>query len=266
MIKLYEFSNSVCCQKVRVTLAIKNLSWESVSINLFTSEQYSPEYLKINPKGVVPALQHEEKIITESTLICEYIDEVFPHPLLVPSDPLKKTEMRAWSKHVDEGLHEGVSEISFSAMFREKMKSMTEEQRQIRFENIGDPKRRDRFKSTYELGVKSPFVLYAVNAYKKAFEQMEAQLSRSQNWLLGSEITLADINMMPYVARLSYLNLLDIWIKDKPNIKDWWSKAKLNPAFKKGISDRMNQNEIDDMHHFGTLIKPEVIKLFENLV
>jgi hypothetical protein len=56
---------------------------------------------------------------------------------------------------VDEGLHDGVTEISFPAMFRERMKNMPAEVREKRFRNVGDPRRTDRFKSTYEYGVKS---------------------------------------------------------------------------------------------------------------
>ncbi len=103
----------------------------------------------------------------ESTLICEYLDETFPPPpRLIPADPWLQSRMRLWSKMVDEGLHEGVGEISFSAMFRQRMKNMSEALREKRFRNVGDPRRRDRCKSTYEYGVQSPFVLHGVAAYE----------------------------------------------------------------------------------------------------
>ncbi|HEY7662519.1 MAG TPA: glutathione S-transferase N-terminal domain-containing protein, partial [Xanthobacteraceae bacterium] len=168
MLTLYDFGNSVCCQKVRITLCEKGLDWRAVKVDLFRSEQYDPDYLKLNPKGVVPTLLHDGKPVIESTLICEYLDETFPEPPLVPADPWQRSRMRIWSKMVDEGLFEGITEISFSAMFRERMRSMPEELRQKRFRNIGDPRRRDRFKSTYELGTRSPFVLHAVAAYERA--------------------------------------------------------------------------------------------------
>ncbi len=74
---LYDFGNSVCCQKVRITLRAKGLDWEAVSIDLFKAEQYDPKYLALNPKGVVPTLVHDGKPVIESTLICEYIDQTF---------------------------------------------------------------------------------------------------------------------------------------------------------------------------------------------
>jgi glutathione S-transferase len=154
MITLYDFGNSVCCQKVRITLRAKGLDWDAVRVDLFKTEQYSPEYLKLNPRGVVPTLVHDGKPVIESTLICEYLDETFPQPQLIPADPWLQSRMRLWSKIVDEGLHDGVTEISFSAMFRERMKNMAPQIREKRFRNVGDPRRTDRFKSTYELGAK----------------------------------------------------------------------------------------------------------------
>jgi glutathione S-transferase len=145
MLTLYQFGNSVCAQKVRVTLLEKGLQWETRNVDLFRAEQYDPEYLKLNPRGLVPTLVHDGAPIIESTLICEYLEDAFPTPRLMPAHPLGRARMRLWSKAVDEGLHEGVTEISFSAMFRERMRAMTEEQRQTRFRNVGDPKRRDRF-------------------------------------------------------------------------------------------------------------------------
>ena len=266
MITLYEFGNSVCCQKVRMTLSLKGLTWQSVQVNLFKSEQYEEKYLTLNPKGVVPTLVHDDKSIIESTLICEYLDQVFPEPRLTPDDPYLLAQMRLWSKMVDEGLHEGISEISFSAMFREKMKNMTEEQREVRFQNIGDPKRYDRFKSTYEQGVESRFVGYAIAAYEKMFSALEKALNHEYSWILGQQLTLADINLIPYVARLNYLQLLEVWISDRPLTQAWWERVQLIPEFMTSIHEPMLAHEISDMKFYGQLIVPSIRTIrFEQL-
>ena len=95
----------------------KGLDWKTHEVNLFKSEQYSSKYLKINPKGVVPTLVVDGQPVIESTLICEYLDETYPEPSLMPRDAISRSRMRLWSKAVDEGLFEGVVELSFSAMF-----------------------------------------------------------------------------------------------------------------------------------------------------
>jgi len=253
---LYDFGNSVCCQKVRITLCAKRLEWEAIGVDLFKAAQYDPNYLKLNPKGVVPTLVHDGRPVIESTLICEYIDAAFPQPPLIPADPWLQSRMRLWSKMVDEGLFEGVTEISFSAMFRERMKAMPEETRQKRFRNIGDPRRTDRFTSTYELGVQSPFVAHAVAAYERAFKHLEDALGESGGpWILGSDPTLADINMMPFAARLDYLELLDLWTGDRPRVRKWWVQASAWPFFKSGLSDLISEAEVVEMRTHGPTIR-----------
>jgi ganglioside-induced differentiation-associated protein 1 len=257
---LYDFGNSVCCQKVRITLRAKGLEWKAIPVNLFTAEQYDPKYLKLNPKGVVPTLVHDGEPIIESTLICEYIDAAFPHePKLIPSDPWLQSKMRLWSKFVDEGLFDGVTELSFSAMFRERMRTMPEEIRQKRFRNVGDPRRTDRFKSTYELGVESPFVVHAVAAYERAFKYLEATLVEDGGpWILGGDPSLADINLMPFAARLDWLGLLDLWTAERPHAESWWKRAQAWPYFKSGLRDLVTEAEMAEMRTHGPKIRDGV--------
>ena len=77
---LYKAGNSICTQKVLITLREKGLQWEEHNINLFLNQQYDPAYLKLNPKGVVPTLVDDDIAIIESTLICEYLDDRYPEP------------------------------------------------------------------------------------------------------------------------------------------------------------------------------------------
>ena len=182
MLELYDFNNSVCAQKVRMTLAEKGLDWTEREVDLFRLEQYDPKYLAFNPKGVVPTLVHDGTPVIESTLICEYLDDVFPDPPLRPSGPVELSAMRVWAKTVDEGLHAGITAISFSAMFRERMRGMTDEQRARRWRNIGDPARSDRDRSVYEHGVDSPYVYNAIAAYESAFEKLEKTFAHGGSW------------------------------------------------------------------------------------
>ena len=258
MLILYKYRNSICTQKVLITLAEKQLPYDTVEINLFKMEQYDPAYLKINPKGVVPSIVHDGKTVIESTLICEYLDECFPEPRLVPSEPHLKARMRLWSKAVDETLFEATRELSFSAMFRDRMKNMTEEQRQSRYRNVGDLERGEHIRSCYELGVESPYVLQGIASYEKAFKTMEQDLAAGGPWLLGQQFSLADVNMMPFVARLDYLDMLDVWTTDRPNVQAWWKRARERPSFVTAIPDVLTEDEIAEMRNSGTRIKGRV--------
>jgi len=79
----------------------KGLPWESKILDLLRGDQFQPEYRKINPKAVVPALVHDGRTITESRLIIEYLDEAFPVPALMPTDPYRRAIARLWMKKID---------------------------------------------------------------------------------------------------------------------------------------------------------------------
>ena len=255
MLELYDFNNSVCAQKVRIALAEKGLDWTEREVDLFRLEQYDPKYLAFNPKGVVPTLVHDGTPVIESTLICEYLDDVFPDPPLRPSAPLKLSAMRVWSKTVDEGLHAGITAISFSAMFRERMRGMTDEQRARRWRNIGDPARGDRDRSVYELGVESPHVYNAIAAYESAFEKLEKALGHGRDWVMGDAFTLADIVLAPYMARLDYLTLLDVWTGDRPGVAAWWERLKQRASLRAQLGGRLTPEMIGPMNRFGAAIR-----------
>ena len=264
-IKLYQFGNSVCCQKVRIVLAAKRLTWHSVEVELFRNAQYDPAYLKLNPAGVVPTLVHGEDVITESTLICEYLDERYPDPPLLPVSPAGRAEARRWSKLADEGLHEGVSEISFSAMFRERMKTMSAEAREVRFANVGDPRRRDRFESTYRDGARSPWVGYGVAAFERCFARLETTLADGRHWVAGAEPSLGDIGLMPYVARLAFLGLLPLWLEDRPAVEAWWRRAQEWPGYRQGIAEPMLPAELAEMAQHGPAIALDISATLQRL-
>ncbi|HTV38089.1 MAG TPA: glutathione S-transferase family protein [Xanthobacteraceae bacterium] len=258
MLKLFTAHNSICTQKVFLTLIEKDLPWTSEYIDLFKNEQYRPEYLKLNPKGVVPTLIHDGRAIIESTLICEYLDQTFPEPSLAPASAYERSQMRRWSKHIDEGVFEATREISFSAMFRDKMRNMTQEQRDGRFRNIGDPGRRARMISTYEHGCESPFVEQGIFAFEKLFQEMEDALAPEQEWLAGKCFSLGDINVIPFAARLHYLNLLDVWIASRPRVQAWWKRARSRPSFSAAIANLLSQEQIEAMSSSGSRIKDHI--------
>ena len=260
MLKLYKFGNSVCAQKVLMTLDEKGLDFETQDINLFKNEQYNPEYLKLNPKGVVPTLDHDGNIIIESTLICEYLDDTFPSPSLVPKDPFLRSQMRLWSKAVDEGIFEATREITFASVFREKMKDMSPDQREKRYQNVGDPERRARYISTYENGVESPYVRDGIAKFEKLFKNMETTLADGRKWLLGDGYTLADISITPFIARLYYLTLLEVWLEERPRATAWWEQAISRQSYEVAIGHALTEIQKIEMKTYGEKAR-ETIRL-----
>ena len=136
---LYHYNSSVCSEKVRMVLNEKGeTGWESHEVDLFTGRQFDPAYLKLNPKAVVPTLVDDGRILTESTLIAEYLDDRFPSPPLKPADPFERAQMRLYSKMCDEGLHQGVAVLSYSAMFMDRLRKMSPAQVETHLSRIID--------------------------------------------------------------------------------------------------------------------------------
>ena len=111
MITLYHHGSSVCAGKVRLVLAEKSVPWDGVYIDILRGDQFDPAYVKLNPKAVVPTLVDDGKVIVELSVICEYLDEVFPDPPLKPAEPADRAAMRLWTKAVDEFLHPACAEL-----------------------------------------------------------------------------------------------------------------------------------------------------------
>ena len=123
---------------------------------------------------------------------------------------------------------------------------------------MGDPVKRARLMSTYAEGVDSPYVLQGIGWFEIAFDKMEKDLTAAGPWLVGPALTLADINMMPFVARIAYLNLLDVWIADRPAVRDWWVQVQRLPSFSAAITLKMSDRDFEEMQTSGSRIRDRV--------
>src|SRR3974377_710068 len=102
MLTLYNNDMSVCAQKVRLALAEKGLAYEARHLNLRAGDQQKPDYLKLNPKGVVPTLVDGDTVVTESIVINEYLDDAFPATPLKPADAARRARQSWWTKPIED--------------------------------------------------------------------------------------------------------------------------------------------------------------------
>lgn len=108
MLKLYDYSRSSACFRVRIALNIKNLPYETFTVHLLKEggEQLKPDYRAINPQGLVPTLQiSNTHYLTQSLAIIEYLEEVFPKPALLPTDPVSRAQNRAFAQIIACDIH-----------------------------------------------------------------------------------------------------------------------------------------------------------------
>lgn len=94
---LYGYWRSSSSYRVRIALNLKGLDYRQQPVHLVRGggEQNLPEYRAVNPLGLVPALRHGERVIVQSVAICEYLEEAFPEPALLPDDAAGRARVRA---------------------------------------------------------------------------------------------------------------------------------------------------------------------------
>jgi maleylpyruvate isomerase len=95
--KLHGYFRSSASYRVRIALNLKGLSTEHLAHHLRKGEQCAPAYLAINPQGLVPTLEDEDTVLTQSLAIIEWLDETHPAPPLLPKDPLRRAKVRAFA-------------------------------------------------------------------------------------------------------------------------------------------------------------------------
>jgi maleylacetoacetate isomerase len=95
--KLYDYYRSSCSYRVRIALNMKQISYETLTVHLINQggQQHHAEYLTMNPQGLVPTLDENGHILSQSLAIIEYLNEMNPEPPLLPLNPLSRAHVRS---------------------------------------------------------------------------------------------------------------------------------------------------------------------------
>lgn len=107
MMRLYTYFRSSAAYRVRIALNLKGLDYDAVPVHLVKEggQQKKPEYLALNPQGLVPALEVDGQVLTQSLAIMEYLDETHPNPPLLPADALGRAKVRAIAQAIACDIH-----------------------------------------------------------------------------------------------------------------------------------------------------------------
>ena len=235
MLELYTHPMSPCAQKVRIVLAEKGLDWTSHHVNLQEKENLLPEYLKLNPLGVVPTLVHDGKPVIESSIICEYLEDTYPDVRLRPENSYERSRMRYWMKHVDVKLHPSCGTLQWPMVMREALMKKSEEERQAILERIPEKPRRERQKRLVKHGLDSPDVRDAVRIYRKTIVDMEKALAEN-TWVVSEEFSLADVCLAPYFQTLVQFDWTALYEKDCPRVTDWVARCQDRESYQGAVA------------------------------
>ena len=228
MIELWHEWNSVHSFKVRLVLEEKRIAWRSRRLELLKFEHLQADYLGLNPAGVVPTLVHGDKVITESSVICQYLDDAFPQPPLMPPEPHARAQARAWLKYFDDEVHGALRIASFQLLYRPLLAALPPDELEARLARHPDPQRARAFRETSRGTPDAAALADAKERFARTIRRLDEALPRGA-WLAGSAFTLGDVAMAPFAERLEHLGLSRLW-DAAPRAKDWMHRVLARPA------------------------------------
>jgi glutathione S-transferase len=228
---LYNAPQSTCSQRVRFVLNAKQLPFEEVKLDLLAGDQLKPDYLALNPNGVVPTLDHDGAIVIDSSVIIEYLDEIAPESeSFTSADPVARARMRALMRFIDEMPAAAVRIPTFNLAFLPRFAAMSEEEFLAFAES--KPLRKEFMLAMGRKGFPQKEMDAALDRMRRTYERMDDAIAQGGGpWLQGRRPTLADVALMPAIVRMADLGLDTMW-QDKPRVARWYDAIRAHPAFK----------------------------------
>lgn len=227
MLELLNNPISTCSQKVRLTLHEKSIPFTDTQIDFRTKAHLSPAYLRLNPDGVVPTLLDDGRPICDSSVIMEYLDEVYPETPLSPADPYARAKMRKWLRFIEEVPTVAIRIPSFNQVFVRHRKNLSDED--LRADTDARTLRRTFYHEMGRTGFNDDRLSESYERLRETVARMEDTLAE-QDWLCGDALTLADFCVVPTIDRMRDLGLAPLW-DDKVHFARWWDAIQARPAY-----------------------------------
>jgi glutathione S-transferase len=235
-IELYHTHHSTCSQKVRITLAEKGLpekdkDWIAHEVDLGKFEHLDPEYLKMNPNGVVPTLVHGDAVLIESSAIVEYLDEVIAENPLTPQDPVERAKMRAWMRYIEEVPTVAVRVPSFANLLAPmRYTEYSDDQFATHADRL--PLRKRFYQRMTQKGFGEADINYAKEQIRQTCERIDRAVSEDGGpFIMGARFTLADSLVAPLIDRMDDLGYDYLWTDDLPGMNAWFDAVRARPSF-----------------------------------
>ena len=231
MMILHHAWRSSASRRVRLCLEEKGLEYEGHHVDLEKMEHHSPEYLRINPLGVIPSLIHDGKPLHESGTICEYLDESFPDPPLRPDTPYERALMRNWIRHID-GLIGNLIIFNWRHHLQKTAQQWSDEELAERLKSIPSKERQEAWLRV----ARKPYTEEERDAARgrlvtQLLDRMEEALKPS-GWLVGKAYSITDIAAVPFVKRIDEeIAPHEVTANKHPRVTEWWAKIQARPAF-----------------------------------
>jgi glutathione S-transferase len=235
MLRLYHYEPTANSAKVLIALHEKQLPFESRWVDLHRFEQHDPAFLAVNPKGQVPVLAVDRAVITESTVIVEYLEDAFPEPALRPVDAMARAQARDWTKFVDEHFCPALQLVSFQLLVRPAAKKVPEHELLEHASRAPLREQRERWRTIAGAG-------YPVDRIDDCFRRIDDSISRAESvlsrqaWLAGKTYSLADIAFfsMAMIVAQHFPDRCNA--QDHPNCLEWLERVRQRPGVRAALA------------------------------
>lgn len=210
--KIYGMSGSPFVRRVELVLTEKNINYELITLSRADGELQSPVHLARNPRGRVPVLEEGDLTLYESQAIVEYLEECYPEPALVPTDPGHRGRMRT-------------EEMECLIYFSEALTKVAQSIFMI------PPEKRDQDK-----------VFDALTEVSKELDRLEQRCTlRGNRYLMGDEITRADLTWLPFVELVGRAGI-DINADKYSWTRTWRATLVARPSYEKSYPTHWRTN------------------------
>ncbi|WP_118132767.1 glutathione S-transferase family protein [Oceanicella sp. SM1341] len=207
MQRLFHQKLSPFCRKVRLALAEKRIEVALVEEKFW---ERRIDFLRLNPAGQVPVLEIDGLVLSDSTAICEYLEETRPEPALLPQGAAARAEARRLAAYFDDKFH---GEVTVNLLHERVTKRL--------------------MKSGYP---DSSNIKLGLSAIRYHLDYID-WLSDHRRWLAGDTMTIADLSAAAQLSCLDYVGDVD-WNR-VPNAKNWYARIKSRPSFRSLLADSL---------------------------
>lgn len=235
---LLHFTGSSCSQKTRIFLNLKGIPWVSHPVNLVLQKNYTPWFLGINPRGLVPVLVHDGRVIIESNDILAYLEEILPEPPLIPDG---KMAQAASLLQEEDDLHLDIRTLTMRFVFPEFMVRKNPSSLTTFAEDEGEiDGRRDPHKEVElrfwremaEHGITDAQATEAAGNFRRHLQGLDARLAEHR-FLLGDTLSVVDIAWYIYAHRLLAGGYP--MARLHPKVETWYQGLHRKPEFRKEV-------------------------------
>ncbi len=229
---LYHAGRSNCSGRVRLLIEEKGLPWTSRHVDIYSRENVSAAYFAINPKGLVPTLVHDGRVIVESNDILLHLETAFPTPAFTPPAPADTAIMRGWLARSGDIHMPGIKTFAYAKAHAANVVKTPDEVALYR--SLQKDPDLLAFHAKHDLpgaGFTDADAEGATGLLRAALGEMDAILSR-EPWLAGGAYSLADISWAPSITTLERVGFP---VADYPRVMAWHARIAERDAFARAI-------------------------------